>query len=291
MMSQSSRIGLKFPQQCGNDIQSYRRVINDYRKLIAMTDQDVLFDCREIDFIRPLGVNILALLIRSLLQQVSRKIFFTHPSDRACRKYLENQGFYKEFLIQDNVIEAVPRSTSVGLRRIESFEPLYLEEIAEWLNRNSLLPDQVIKDAVKITLSEIINNVIDHSRSSIGCYISAQAYPNENRLIFSVADLGVGFLETLRPEYNDLSKNEEAIALAVQSGVSSKSRGGNAGAGLDILCGFLKHCSGHLEIISIDGVWRQNPDGTSSTDTIPFSFPGSCINIEFDNQTIMNISL
>lgn len=283
-------IVLKFSRQCENNILSYERVLKDYRKSID-TGQEVLFDCGDLCFIRPLGVNILALLIRSLLQQVSRKIFFTHPSDRACRKYLENQGFYKEFLIQDNVIEAVPRSTSVGLRRIESFEPLYLEEIAEWLNRNSLLPDQVIKDAVKITLSEIINNVIDHSRSSIGCYISAQAYPKENRLIFSVADLGVGFLETLRPEYNDLSKNQEAIALAVQSGVSSKSRGGNAGAGLDILCGFLKHYSGHLEIISIDGVWRQNPDGTSSTDTIPFSFPGSCINIEFDNQTIMNISL
>ena len=284
-------IVLKFSRRCENNILSYERVLKDYRKSVD-TGQEVLFDCGDLCFIRPLGVNILALLIRSLLQQASRKIFFTHPSDISCRKYLENQGFYKEFLIQDNVIEAVPRSTSVGLRRIESFEPLYLEAIAEWLNRNSLLPDQVIKDAIKITLSEIINNVIDHSQSSIGCYISAQAYPRENRLIFSVADLGVGFLETLRPAgYNHLRKNQEAIALAVQSGVSSKSRGGNAGAGLDILCGFLKHYFGHLEIISIDGVWRQNPDGTSSTDTIPFSFPGSCINIEFDKQKIMKISL
>jgi len=278
-------IVIKFPRQCENAISSYERVIKDYRKSLA-TGQDVLFDCGELCFIRPLGVNILALLIRSLSRHASRRIFFTDPNNDSCKNYLKDQGFYEEFRIQNNLIKTVPRTTSLGLRRIESFEPLYLEQIARWLNRNLLLPDQVIKDAVKITLSEIINNVIDHSRSSIGCYIRAQAYPNEKQLIFSVADLGVRFLKTLGSVRKDLSNNKDAIELAVQSGVSSKSRGGNAGAGLSILRDFLKR-RGKLEIISIDGVWRQNPDENSSTDTLPFSFPGSCINIAFDNRKIV----
>lgn len=280
-------IVLKFPKQCENDLQCYRRVINDYSKSIDATDHDVLFDCGEVCFIRPLGGNILALLIRSLLQQDSRKIFFTVPNNRFCRKYLEDQGFYKEFPVENNVIEATSRQTSVALRRIQSFEPLYLEEIASWLNRNSILPQKVIDDAVKITLSEVIYNVIDHSQSSIGCYVSAQAYHQEGRLQFSVADIGIGFLATLRDRYKNLRNNEQAIERAVQSGVSSKSRGGNAGAGLYILSDFLKHYSGYLEIISIDGIWRQKPDGTTLQDTLPFSFPGTCINIEFDNRKIL----
>ena len=278
---------IKFPSQCDNDIRCYKRVINDYWKTVKTPGQDILFECGDMRFIRPLGVNILALLTRSLLKQSSRKVFFTHPSNSLCRKYLEDQGFYKEFPIQqDNVVEDAPRCTSVGLRRVGSFEPLYIEQIALWLNQNSLLPQIEIDHALKITLSEIINNVIDHSQSSIGCYISAQAYPKENQLILSVADLGVGFLETLRPRYKNLSKDQDAIALAVESGVSSKSRDRNAGAGLDILRDFLKQ-RGKLEIISIDGIWSQSSDENLSIDTIPFSFPGSCINMTFDNRKIV----
>lgn len=279
-------IVLKFPEQCKNDLQCYRRVINDYWKSIDATDQDVLFDCGDVCFIRPLGGNILALLIRGFLQQGSRKVFLTDPNNGYCKKYLADQGFYKEFHVENNVVASASRRTSVGLRWIQSFDPLYLDEIARWLNRNSMLPQNIIDDAVKITLTEVILNVIDHSQSSIGCYVSAQAYPHEQRLMLSVADLGIGFFATLGNRYN-LENNEQAIELAVQSGVSSKSRGRNAGAGLDVLRVYLKH-SGALEIISKDGRWRQKPDGTTLKETLPFSFPGTCINVEFDNRKILD---
>ena len=287
------RYVITFPQQCDNQILAYKRVINDYWTFMKTNSAaEIIFECGDIRFIRPLGLNILALLIRSFLQQGSRTIYFVHPTKVLCKKYLEDQGFYKEFPIRDSdsTIKALPQDTSVGLRRMESFQPLYLEQIALWLNRNLSLPEESIKDVVKIPLSEIILNVVDHSRSSVGCYISAQAYPHEKRLMLSVADLGVGFLETLHPKYTFLSKNEEAIALAVRVGISSNSRGGNAGAGLSNLCGFLKP-RGKLEIISISGVWSQDSAGNSSKCTIPFDFPGSCINIEFDNQKITDLSL
>lgn len=83
-------IVLKFPEQCENDLQCYRRVINDYWKSIDATDHDVLFDCGDVCFIRPLGGNILALLIRGLLQQGSRKVFLTDPNkyNQACHQNL-----------------------------------------------------------------------------------------------------------------------------------------------------------------------------------------------------------
>ena len=290
MSRQSSWIVLKFPKQCSNDISDYKGVIHVYRQLINAPEQDVLFDCGDMSFVCPMGVNILALLIQSLSRQVSRKIFFTPPNNNSCGNYLDNQGFYKEFDIQNNIITVAPLNTTVGLRRIKNFEPLYLEEIALWLNRNSDLPQEAINDAVKITLSEIINNVIDHSQSPIGCYVSAQAYPGEQNLMLSVADLGIGFLGTLHARYKNLKNDKEAIALAVQSGVSAKSRGGNAGAGLDILSDFLGRYAGDFKIISMDGVWHQSPDGIVN-DTIPFSFPGTCITIILNNQKIRDIRL
>jgi len=261
----------------------------------TFSDKEIVFDCGNINFIRPLGLNILALLIRSLLQQESSTIFFACPTDLGCEQYFNDQGFYKEFRLgdRDKAIKASPRSTSIGLRRMEVFEPFYLQQIAQWLNRNLSLPEEIITDAVTIPLSEIILNVVDHSQSSMGCYICAQSYPQEKKLMLSVADCGVGFLETLRPRYTSLShesqdQNAKAIALAVQEGISSKSRGSNAGAGLYILSDFLKQ-RGNVEIISKDGVWRQNADGTTLSRTIPFAFPGSCVNVEFDNQKIMDL--
>ena len=284
---------ITFPQNCNNRIATYKRIFSDYWNVLETEYvKEIVFECGNICFIRPLGLNVIALLIRSFLQQGTRTIFFVSPNNAGCERYFQDQGFYKEFHIEahEKTITASPRSTSVGLRRMETFEPLYLDTIAVWLNKNLLLPEESIKDAVNIPLSEIINNVIDHSRSPLGCYISAQAYPHEDRLLFSVADLGVGFLQTLRPEFPQLRENRSAIALAIKYGVSSKSKGRNVGAGLSILSDFLRF-RGKLEIISFDGVWRQGFQGNSVTDTLPFSFPGSCINIEFDNQKIAELVL
>ena len=277
------------PQNSNNEILFYKRVIADYWKSTDPLCEEIVFDCGALKFIRPFGLNILALLIRSLLQD-SKTVFFSHPTDRACKRYLENQGFYEEFPIQDSnsVVKAAPRSTSVGLRRMEFVEPSFFEQVALWLSRNLSLPAENIKNAIYLPLSELVPNVVDHSEFSIGCYISAQSYPRENRLMFSVADRGVGFLETLRHKYTNLNNDQEAVALAIESGISSKSKVRNAGRGLYLLCDFLKHC-GNLEIISKDGVWRQNSNGTTSSQTMPFCFPGSCVNIEIDKQQIMDV--
>ncbi len=287
------RYVITFPQQCDNQIHTYKRVFNDYWKFMRTdSSAEIVFECGGIHFIRPFGLNVIALLIRSFLQQGSRTVLFAHPTNLLCEKYFEDQGLYKEFHIQDRdkTVKASQRSTSVGLRRMVSFEPLFFDTIAMWLNKHLSLHEESIQDAIKIPLTEIVNNVIDHSQSSLGCYISAQAYPQENKLMLSVADLGLGFLKTLLPKYPDLSAAEGAIALAIQEGISSKSKKRNRGAGLSILCDFLK-LRGNLEIISIDGLWQQDTAGSSSSRTLPFSFPGSCINIEFDNQKIAELML
>lgn len=287
------RYVITFPPHCDNEIDTYKRVFNDYWKFMETdTSAKIIFECGDIRLIYPFGLNVIALLIRSFLQQRSRTILFVHPTDSSCEQYFEDQGFYKEFRIQDRdgTIEASPQSTGVGLRRMVSFEPLHFDAIAMWLNRYLFLPEESIQEAIIVPLPEIVNNVIDHSQSSIGCYISAQAYPDKNKLMLSVADLGVGFLNTLLPKFPSLRANEGAIALAIQEGISSKSKDRNIGAGLSILCGFLKQ-RGNLEIISIDGLWHQDAAGNSLSRTLPFSFPGYCINIEFDNQKITELML
>lgn len=135
-------------------------------------------------------------------------------------------------------------------------------------------------------MAEVVNNVLDHSASAVGCYVCAQYYPAEERLFFSIIDLGVGILATLREKYPALKSSREAISLAVQSGVSGKPIGRNAGVGLWVLTGFLKQYGGQLQIVSCEGDWTQNPSGECVAVSRPFQFPGTCINIIIDNRTL-----
>jgi hypothetical protein len=170
---------------------------------------------------------------------------------------------------------------------MDEFEGDYFLKVSYWLKRNSALSLEEIQGVINVPLPEMINNVLDHSQSPIGCYICAQAYPQGGRLLLSVVDLGVGFLTTLKNRYPYLTCEAEAIDLAVQPGISSKSTVRNAGAGLDVIRGFLQHYSGEFEIISNNGRWFQNAEGQCATRTLPFAFPGTSISVILENAMIL----
>jgi len=278
-----------FPQQSNNSVHSYRSVFQQYYEAIASQD-DVTFECGNVQFFRPLGMNILsALLFDVLRRRGNNKVYFVHPSKSQTNQYLADQDFYKEFPVKGVSIDCAHRSTSVGLRRFSADNPdySYFEAVSPWLRKNLAVPVDIIEELVPKTLVEVLNNVVDHSRSPIGCYICAQYYPKQEQLIFSVVDLGVGFLQTLLPIYPRLTTQTEALSLAVQEGVTSNPTGKNIGAGLFVLRGFLETLSGELEILSLNGRWYQGRNGDQTVEKLPFQFPGSCLNICFHKDAIL----
>jgi len=279
---------ISFPRDCGHGVQDYQNTIREYAAAIN-SSEDVLIECGDVTFVQPMGLTLLSSLTFSLIQERTRKTYFVKPKSTAVLRYLTDQDFFKEFNVEGtNLIAAATRSTSVGLKRLEIYDRSYIDQIPIWLRRNSHMPPEAITDVINTTVPEIINNVFDHSKSSIGCYICAQAYPREKRLKLSAIDLGVGLLQTLKPRFPYLCHNSDAIELAVRPGITSKSRAHNAGAGLDVLCGFLKLFKGTLEIVSRDGRWTQDADGQCVKSILPFEFPGTCINLTFDDQAIVD---
>lgn len=278
---------ITFPGQSGNDVGVYKSVSDAYFEALESEATRVIFDCSKVHFFRPFGLNLLAALISKFLHRGAETgIIF--PEDVNVCRYLEDQGFNKAFQLTGDRLHPVPRSTSVSLRRMDQLEPTYFDEVLYWILGNSNLPEQSVKDIIRINLTEIINNVLDHSESEIGCYISAQAYPKEDHLEFSVLDLGIGFLGSLRPVYPELSNNAEAITLAVQEGVSSKTSQRRRGVGLSVIREFLLP-RGRLKIISREGQWRQEKGGLIRKQTLGFSFPGTCVTLNFDRHSIATL--
>jgi hypothetical protein len=269
---------IPFRIDCSEDIRDYSHTVQCFHEA-TIAPEPISINLENVEYIRPFGLNLLSGIVCELLRK-GQDLQLTPPRSQRVQQYLTDQGFYSEFRVgKSGDIQRGLKSTSVGLRRLDNPDYGYLNSVAHWLNKNARIPIERVKDMVMVTMPEVINNVFDHSDSPFGCYVCAEAYPKERRLMLSVMDFGVGFLERLRGSYPGLASDASAIALAVQDGVSSKRTRRNAGRGLHILSDWAKARKGDLEIISQDGQWTQNSKGVRRADTLPFYFPGSCINL------------
>jgi hypothetical protein len=86
---------------------------------------------------------------------------------------------------------------------------------------------------MKACVSEIFNNIQDHTRYDIGS-IFVQHFPHENTVTISVSDFGLGIPGNVQQKLPELT-DDQAILQAVKEGFTTKSKPGNQGAGLDYL--------------------------------------------------------
>jgi hypothetical protein len=282
---------IAFPGQCQNHIEGYKSILALYQKVKNANPDKIIFDCGNVQFFRPLGLNLLACFISEILSTENHpEIYFTPPKENNVFEYIKNQGFFDCFQFESDVIQQKVGSriqqerysTGIRLKRLESLNYSYIEGVAGWLSENCSMDSDTAFSIFNVTLVEVINNVVQHSQSPIGCFVCAQAYPREDRLILSIVDFAKGFLSSLFQSYPQLRSNAEAINLAIQEGTTSKGMR-NAGRGLWILSGFLKECSGQLNIVSGNGFLEQNIDGNITTKNLTFDLCGSCINIDINN--------
>jgi hypothetical protein len=282
---------IKFPGRSGDFVDVYREALSSYIR--ALTSNEVsTVDLSDVQFVRPVGLNVVCCIIASLLLK-GRAVHFQRPRLKDVERYLSDDGFYETFNVQGQSVQANVRATSVQLRRIDQLDIGYLDQIPYWLERNSTLDPRVIREVVQINLVEAIKNVLEHSRSSFGCYVCAQAYHKQTppALVFCVMDFGVGFLSNLQPVYPEIRDDVTALKSAVESGVSSRRKIEQRarGAGLDVIRGFMKRM-GRLEIVSGAGRWIQEAGGRVNAERLPFQFPGSYLLFNFEVERLKRYS-
>lgn len=273
-----SQLSFIFPTDSNNSIQTYSYIFRNF-KIIPADKRDVLFDCANISFIKPLGLNLLSAMIFSFISN-GNKVLIKLPNNEAVVKYLRDQGFFSEFNIEaaGEISIGTTRGTSASLKRLQDvMDASYLDSIAYWICRNSDIPLTYAEALIRINLVELINNVFDHSESPIGCYISAQAYPRMDWLILSILDFGIGIKRSLQPHYPELSSDVDAIRKALEEGVSSKKHERRPrGVGLTVIKDFLAvDQRGNLEIISYTGLYHSG----GGTKTLDVPLRGTCVNL------------
>jgi len=129
------------------------------------------------------------------------------------------------------------------------------------------------QDDLTLVLTELIQNVLDHSESPVGGFLSARAYKEVRDVRFAVADFGIGIRQTLSRRF-DIATDKAAIRRALQEEVTSRSSSRNLGLGLAHLHEIVRVTHGRMVIFSGNGYLRHD-NGKDSFGSGDVLFPGT----------------
>ena len=203
-------------------------------------NSEIVIDFSTLSFIQPVGVAILYNIVNWLrIKGVTVKFRFPQLPELVSNtnpiKYLDDCGFFQDFLGQKKFGYSLLRSTTIPSKNVACEESYaWLDDVLiSWLMRELATQNRAGFANTKTCLQEIFNNIEDHSNQNLGC-VFAQNYPAYNEIKLAISDFGVGIpfnIQRVEPIVNDA----KALELAVQEGYSTKSWPRNRGAGLDIL--------------------------------------------------------
>lgn len=163
--------------------------------------------------------------------------------------------------------------------------------------------------AVQYCVSELLRNVLEHSKSEDGAFICAHRFTSKpSRVTIAVADCGQGIRKHLARAYPDAASSDTtALKLAMTPGVTGAQAGlygtpDNAGAGLFITRCIAKGSGGYFFLASGKSAYRQrrsrSTDEMISLNVDPFAgtrfdlyeakngWEGTVVSVEIRTETI-----
>ena len=249
----------------------------------------VVFDFQNLRFVRPSGIVFLSNLTKYLARKGCNVVFENMQLGSQCIRFLDDSLFFQQHVGNKLNATSSPRVTTQPLVEVQH------SESHDWV-RNTFVPwlsdcsdiEQHDLSELATCLSELFNNIDDHTEYDVGS-IFAQWYPQEERVIVSIADFGAGIPSTVGRVCSGLS-DTNAIKKAFEDEFTSRSTPRNRGIGLYFLLqNVVQNLGGKLEVHSAGGavIFKMVGDTLS---IVPYNHngfcPGTLIDIEFNTAAI-----
>lgn len=270
-------------------ISVWLRFISRYREANSLIAPEVvIIDFSGIRFIYPYHLASLACLIEGYAIRGS-KIHFKFDKENPGKTYLERIRF-TEFWES-----GFPRGDynfngrclplwKIDYPRISPF----IEEAQRYFEHNFLSGTDLTP--LGIVLSEVFNNVEDHSESQVNGFTLTQYYPGEHIIMLSVCDFGIGIPRKIQRYMRALEESipasAECIELALRQGFSTKSTPQNRGLGLDNVFSNVRTQNGMLQIISNNVYFSKKEDGSEDLSILKENLSGTHIVITLDTSLL-----
>lgn len=118
--------------------------------------EQLTFDFKSTTWMDPFVITVISGVIQYCLQ--TRKVIYIPPKDIKFKDYLSQIGFNTFFNLNGNDIH---KDTSVELRQLTVLTPHYIDDIIVLIDSKMKISTG-IKDSLKMSMTEIINNVFEH---------------------------------------------------------------------------------------------------------------------------------
>jgi anti-sigma regulatory factor (Ser/Thr protein kinase) len=195
----------------------------------------IAVDFGKLDFIDGCGLTVLENTLAWLFSfNVSIEFRNYNRTSSLAIVYLDDCGFFKKYLNGNLKSTAKVRDTTLPCNnfKIEFRHSWLHNSFVPWMAGTMRLEERAF-DTLKNCLSEIFNNIVDHSLKNSG-FVHVQHYPKIKRINITVSDFGQGIPNAIRSRYGEMD-DATAIEYAMNEGVSSQTVPTNRGMGLSIL--------------------------------------------------------
>lgn len=255
---------------------------------------ELVVDFSQCSFLEPFYIVQMACLIEEYHVQ-NVVIIFIASDALALNEYLSNIQFfnYWEKGFNRTNFQQMRRMTNLCLWKLHpnmlspyvAYAQRYFEDNFPVTNQTQFIDFQPLY----VTLSELFNNIIDHSTSSVSGFTTCQFYPQNHKLKIAVCDFGIGIPTLinrfLTQQGVQNTSSIEALKKAFENSFSTKSSPRNKGFGLNTLKTIVKNSNGVLRVISNDVMMLMNSHSEEQIFQIKHNFQGTLFEIILDTTT------
>lgn len=182
---------------------------------------DLRVDLSDCGFLGPMAVVSLCALKRKA-QLDGFAMSLVPPRHERLASYCSYSGLLSEFGLGPPPDSEHPRNVTRPVMTFVGTIPRNEIAALVTLARSQMRLSRTGEEDLKLTLSEVEQNVLDHSESEMGGVVSGRAFAERREVRFAVADLGVGFRMALKKRFE---AETDVDALCARSS-STRSRAG-----------------------------------------------------------------
>ncbi|MEB0279897.1 hypothetical protein [Mucilaginibacter sp. 10B2] len=254
------------------------KLLTFYEEISAYRDTYVQVDFSELKWI---DANMSALLnaLEYKLEKENNIKLFTDMD------YLANNFsvLFRNGALTDDGI--VIRDTQLTTLPFKLFFPLEQKEFAHYVNEELMKHrglaekiDERFKNRIKRDLIEISTNIYRHAQTTDPFFVCGQYYPQKATFIFTMVDVGVGFLKPIQNQDTSVKTDFEAIKWALNGNTTKSEAGG--GLGLSGILDYFQNNRGDFHICTGNSYWTKSSELGNTKIRLPFkgTFVSLCFN-------------
>lgn len=264
------------PYRIETDGATLEYILSEFYKALSFNEERITFDFSKTNWMNADLSVLLGILIEKAQIQ-GRKVYFRSMTN-SLAQILSKNGFLSKYKLADLQYDTFGSTIPYKVIQSEAHMTMknYLQQDV-FPNIEYHLDYKINLEIINHAVFELLQNVSDHAKSN-RVYICGQFFPTKKKLELTFSDGGIT-IPYLVENSMGLTNDCDRIEWSTNIGNSTKENI-IGGLGLYEIKNELLNI-GKMTILSRNGYWTSNQNGTTTHYEITNPFPGTLVNLTF----------